>query len=58
MCRFYGGHIMSMVIKNNMAAQLVLGELNKNNKDLSKSLAKVSSGSLRRSALRVNYRFL
>ncbi len=44
MCRFYGGHIMSMVIKNNMAAQLVLGELNKNNKDLSKSLAKVSSG--------------
>jgi len=35
---------MSMVIKNNMAAQLALGELNKNNKNLSKSLAKVSSG--------------
>ena len=35
---------MAMVIKNNSAAQLVLGELNKNNNKLSKSLQKVSSG--------------
>lgn len=35
---------MAMVIKNNMAAQLALGELNKNNNKLSKSLKKVSSG--------------
>ena len=35
---------MAMVIKNNMAAQLTLGELNKNNNKLSKELKKVSSG--------------
>jgi flagellin len=35
---------MAMVIKNNMAAQLTLGELNKNNNKLSKTLKKVSSG--------------
>ena len=35
---------MSMVIKNNMAAQLTLGELNKNNNKLSKDLKKVSTG--------------
>ena len=35
---------MSMVVKNNIAAQLVLGELNKNNDKLRKSLEKVSSG--------------
>ena len=35
---------MAMVIKNNMAAQLALGELNKNNNKLSNSLKKVSSG--------------
>ena len=35
---------MAMVIKNNSAAQLALGELNKNNNKLSKSLQKVSSG--------------
>ncbi len=35
---------MAMVIKNNMAAQKALGELNKNNKALSKSLKKVASG--------------
>ncbi len=41
---------MSMVVKNNMAAQLALGELNKNNNKLSKSLAKVSSGMRHNSA--------
>ena len=35
---------MAMVIKNNMAAQMTLGELNKNNNRLSKSLKKVESG--------------
>ena len=35
---------MAMVIKNNIAAQLVLGELNKNSDKLRKSLEKVSSG--------------
>lgn len=35
---------MAMVIANNMAAQLTLGELNKNNKTLGKQLKKVSSG--------------
>ena len=35
---------MTMVIKNNSAAQLALGELSKNNNKLSKSLQKVSSG--------------
>lgn len=35
---------MAMVIKNNMAAQMALGELNKNNNKLSKSLEKVASG--------------
>lgn len=35
---------MAMVIKNNMAAQMALGELNKNNNKLSKSLRKVASG--------------
>ena len=35
---------MAMVIKNNMAAQMALGELNKNNNKLSKSLQKVASG--------------
>ena len=35
---------MAMVIKNNMTAQMALGELNKNNNKLSKSLKKVSSG--------------
>ncbi len=35
---------MAMVIKNNMAAQLTLGELARNDKTLKKSLKKVSSG--------------
>ena len=35
---------MAMVIKNNMAAQMALGELNKNNNKLSKSLKKVGTG--------------
>lgn len=35
---------MSMVIKNNMSAQLTLGELNKNNNKRSKELKKVSTG--------------
>ena len=35
---------MAMVIKNNMAAQLILGETTRNNKALGKSLKKVSSG--------------
>lgn len=35
---------MAMVVKNNIAAQMVLGELNKNQSKLSKSLEKVSSG--------------
>ena len=35
---------MAMVIKNNMAAQMALGELNKNSNKLSKSLQKVASG--------------
>ena len=35
---------MSMVVKNNIAAQMVLGELNKNNNKLGKALEKVSSG--------------
>ena len=35
---------MTMVIKNNMAAQMTLGELNKNNNKLSKTLKKVASG--------------
>ena len=35
---------MSMVIKNNVAAQMALGELNKNNNKLSKDLKKVASG--------------
>ena len=41
-----------MVVKNNMAAQLALGELNKNNNKLSKSLAKVSSGMKYNSAIK------
>lgn len=35
---------MGMVIKNNMAAQLTMGELNRNSNKLAKSLQKVSSG--------------
>ena len=35
---------MAMVIKNNMSAKNTLNQLNKNNKALEKSLAKVSSG--------------
>jgi len=35
---------MSMILKNNMAAQLSLGEVNKNVNKLGKALAKVSSG--------------
>lgn len=35
---------MSMVVKNNIAAQMVLGELNKSNTQLKKSLEKVSTG--------------
>ena len=35
---------MGMVIKNNMAAQQILGELNRNSNKLGKSLKKVSSG--------------
>ena len=35
---------MSMVVKNNIAAQLVLGQLNKNQRKLEKELSKVSSG--------------
>lgn len=35
---------MAMVIKNNMAAQMALGELNKNNNKLSKALEKAASG--------------
>ena len=35
---------MAMVIKNNMAAQMALGELNKNNNKLFKSLKKVGTG--------------
>ncbi len=35
---------MSMVVKNNLAAQLVLGQLNKNSSKLEKELSKVSSG--------------
>lgn len=35
---------MAMVIKNNVAAQMVLGELNKNNNKLSKALEKAASG--------------
>ena len=35
---------MAMVIKNNVSAQMALGELNKNNNKLSKSLQKVASG--------------
>ena len=35
---------MAMVTKNNIAAQLVLGQLNKNQSKLEKELAKVSSG--------------
>lgn len=35
---------MAMVVQHNIAAQLALGELNKNNDKLKKSLEKVSSG--------------
>lgn len=35
---------MSMVVKNNMVAQLALGELNKNVSKVGKLLTKVSSG--------------
>lgn len=35
---------MAMVVKNNISAQRVLGELNKNTNNLAKSLKKVSSG--------------
>lgn len=35
---------MAMVVKNNIAAQLALGELNKNTNKLGKDLKKVSSG--------------
>ncbi len=35
---------MAMVVKNNISAQRVLGELNKNTNNLGKSLKKVSSG--------------
>ena len=35
---------MAMVVKNNLSATRTLGQLNKNSKALSKSLAKVSSG--------------
>ena len=35
---------MAMVVKNNIAAQLALGELNKNTVGLDKSLQKISSG--------------
>ena len=35
---------MAMVVKNNISAQLILGQLNKNQSKLSKSLEKVSSG--------------
>ena len=35
---------MSMVVKNNIAAQMVLGELNKSQNKLGKSLEKVSTG--------------
>ena len=35
---------MAMVIKNNIAAQMALGELNKNNNKLSKALEKAASG--------------
>ena len=35
---------MSMVVKNNLAAQMILGQLNKNTSKLEKELSKVSSG--------------
>ncbi|MBQ8697804.1 MAG: flagellin, partial [Schwartzia sp.] len=35
---------MAMVIENNLAAQMTLGEMNKNNNKLGKQLKKVSSG--------------
>lgn len=35
---------MAMVVKNNIAAQLALGALNKNTNKLGKDLKKVSSG--------------
>ena len=35
---------MAMVIQNNMAAQLTLGEMNKNNSVLGKQLKKIASG--------------
>ena len=41
---------MSMVVKNNVAAQMVLGELNKNSSILKKSLEKISSGEKIKSA--------
>ena len=43
---------MAMVIKNNMSAKNTLNQLNKNNKALEKSLAKVSSG------MRINNRLV
>ena len=35
---------MAMVVKNNVAAQMALGELRKNNDKLSKDLKQVASG--------------
>ena len=35
---------MSMAVKNNLAAQMILGQLNKNTSKLEKELSKVSSG--------------
>jgi len=44
-CLLKEGEIfMSMIVKNNLSAQLVLGQLNKNQSKLEKELSKVSSG--------------